>query len=316
MKIKFVSNNATQFMLFVMAFYLVFIVIVGSISAVIGISFTPWFLIFSQVVGLLLPLFIWLAIKKDTFKRNMPNRPLGVANFFLVIGLGIFAQPAMMILSFVTSLFFPNVATELIGEFAAQPFWLMILAVAVTPGIIEELLFRGYIQTNTPKTTVFKIALLNGLLFAIIHMSPQQFLYAFAMGMLLAYMVYYTKNIWAGIIPHFIMNASQVSLGRWAAGTEETLAALDAFEYTDAIPPELIGVLVVGMLALVSPVIAIILLRTLISYNKKRFAEEVKPVEKTNDAQPDEAEDKPALCVDWCIVATIAIYLFTVIAML
>ena len=302
-------------MLFIMAFYLVFSLTAGVVVFITGISFSPQFLIASQVGGLLIPLFIWLAIKKDTFKRNMPHRPLGVTNFILIVALGFFMQPVMMLLSFVTSLFFPNVAAELIAELTVHPFWLMILAGAVTPGIIEELLFRGYIQTNTPKTTVFKIALLNGLLFAIIHMSPQQFLYAFAMGMILAYMVYYTKSIWAGIIPHFIMNASQISLGRWAVGAEETLAALEAYEYMDAIPPELIGVLVVGVLALASPIIAILLLRKLISYNKKRFAAEEIPAE-TEVAQQDEVNNEPALRIDWCILATIAIYILTVIVLL
>jgi len=114
---------------------------------------------------------------------------------------------------------------------------------------------------------------MNGLFFGIIHLNPQQFSYAFVLGVIFAYMVYYTRSIWAGILPHFIFNASQGLLGRWAFSVEtETAYAYEApAEWAFAAEnPALAGVLILGIINIFVLPVVIALFVALIKHNKSR----------------------------------------------
>ena len=55
---------------------------------------------------------------------------------------------------------------------------------------------------------------MSGLYFGLMHLDGQQFLYAFAMGIVFCYMVYKTNSIFSSIISHFTINSSQTLLLR------------------------------------------------------------------------------------------------------
>lgn len=80
---------------------------------------------------------------------------------------------------------------------------LQTLSVAIIAPIVEEYLFRGYIFTESRKA--FKPAaaiVVNGLAFGIYHMNLLQGINTFILGMLLASIYYYRKNIVDVILVH------------------------------------------------------------------------------------------------------------------
>jgi hypothetical protein len=120
-----------------------------------------------------------------------------------------------MTLSALSALFFPNPVAEALSFMQDYPFPVLVAAFAVTPAFCEEIVFRGYIQ-NQYRHVDIKIAVwINGLFFAIIHMSAQQFPYALLMGAFFACCVYYTRSVRAGVLAHFFINFFQVSLSRF-----------------------------------------------------------------------------------------------------
>ena len=233
-KIPNLRNPGSAFMLFVVVFYLGMVLVRDILFSVLsnrGVNMdaipTPLILIFSQVFGLVLPFVLWIIFTGDSFKRNLPSEKLDRTNIKYIVQLSFLIQPAMMALSAISTIFAPNIAGEVITAFMAYPFWLLVLAIAITPSICEELVFRGYIQTNTPGKKIRDIAIMNGLFFAIIHMHPQQFFYTFALGVLFAYMVYYTKNILSVMLAHFIINGTQLTFATgalWLADAMERIA--------------------------------------------------------------------------------------------
>jgi len=146
-----------KFMLFLLVWYIVVsLVITGAIDALNNANIanldaliaSPWLIIGMQTLGLLLPLFLWIYMKKDSFMANMPRMPLGGTNILIIIMLGFFLQPVMMLVSGISSLFFTNHVSVMMYDFMQQPIWLILLAMAVTPAVIEELVFRGYLQSQ------------------------------------------------------------------------------------------------------------------------------------------------------------------------
>ncbi len=83
-----------------------------------------------------------------------------------------------------------------------------LIAMAVAPAFFEEILFRGGFQqifigwTKNP----FLGILITSILFSAIHFSFFGFLPRTALGMILGYVFYYSRNIWMNIAMHFIYN--------------------------------------------------------------------------------------------------------------
>lgn len=91
---------------------------------------------------------------------------------------------------------------------------LSIFVVAIVPAVGEELVYRGILFTRLIEATsnVHFSALISGIIFAAMHSQPLQILPIAAMGVALAYIYYYTRNIWYNILLHFLINGVQLLL--------------------------------------------------------------------------------------------------------
>lgn len=87
-----------------------------------------------------------------------------------------------------------------------------IIVIALVPAIGEELLFRGVVLRELMKgmKNGHLAVLITSLLFAFFHFQLHSFLPKFAIGMILSYSYFWTKNLWYPIIIHFFNNAFQV----------------------------------------------------------------------------------------------------------
>ena len=248
---------------------------------------TPYAMIINQLLGLLLPTVLVTKFRKENLKLLVPHKKLGGKNILMIIGITYLIMPVMMMISGIsTFLFGANVAADLVGGLAElqHPFLLMLLAIAVTPAIIEELVFRGYIQSTMPKMPIGQMAFVGGLFFGIIHLNLQQFFYAFAMGVIWVIVVHYTKSILAGVLSHFLVNGSQVSLmylAIWAARVlEDTAYGGYATDLTAALSETNNGgfgqmILTMGIFSAITLPFAILLLKYFVRYNKERNLNEL-----------------------------------------
>jgi hypothetical protein len=85
---------------------------------------------------------------------------------------------------------------------------LSIVVMAIAPAIFEEMLFRGALQqifVGWMKNSFWGI-LLASVLFSAIHFSFFGFLPRVALGMVLGYVFFYSKNLWQNIFIHFLYN--------------------------------------------------------------------------------------------------------------
>ena len=258
-----------------------------------------------QFMTLLLPLGIWLAMHRETLDMHIPTMKLGRTNVILITALSFFLLPYMALVSGVTALFFPNPASDFLSGAAQHSLLALLFAGAVTPAVVEEVVFRGYIQSQYPGRPFWFVAFLNGLFFGIIHWHPQQFPYAFAMGIILAYFVYFTRSIRAGILSHFIVNAFNILMFRGMsflmeaeetrlreAGDPEALAEWEAALTAAAKASPWSAFFILFVVALVFFPFIFFLFRALISHNRQRMTTyDIKQALVT--PENEESEDKP-----------------------
>ncbi len=92
--------------------------------------------------------------------------------------------------------------------------WLL-LAVALTPALCEEAVFRGVLLSATRRLPAWRAVLLNGVVFGAFHLSlesPVRFLPTTWVGIVIAWAVLRTGSVWTGVLMHLLNNASIVLL--------------------------------------------------------------------------------------------------------
>lgn len=91
---------------------------------------------------------------------------------------------------------------------AGWPVWSIFIMVSIEPGVIEEVAFRGILQTRLAKITTRNEALvIQAALFSILHLSPAIFISHFVMGLFLGWVRQRTGRVYAGMLLHMAWNA-------------------------------------------------------------------------------------------------------------
>lgn len=118
------------------------------------------------------------------------------------------------------------------ADSAGRLLWLLLL-IAVTPALCEEIVFRGVLLGGTRTLKPHRMILLNGVVFGAFHLSFEtviRFLPTATLGMVIAFAVWRTGSIWVGALMHLLNNGAIVLLA-----SSPALAVL--FSDPEAPPP-------------------------------------------------------------------------------
>lgn len=86
-----------------------------------------------------------------------------------------------------------------------------VLIIGLAPGVCEELLFRGYMQTRLiERYGSMRAILISSALFGLLHLDLLQTPFGFAMGLLLGWAAYRTGSIRPAMTAHVINNSTVV----------------------------------------------------------------------------------------------------------
>ncbi|WP_235034218.1 ABC transporter permease subunit/CPBP intramembrane protease [Roseiconus lacunae] len=101
-----------------------------------------------------------------------------------------------------------------VENFKLAPAWLLIACLALTPAVIEEFCFRGFLFTSlrnilSPWRTIFATAVLFGLFHVITGntLLVERFLPTTLLGIILGWLAFRTGSVWPGVLMHFTHNA-------------------------------------------------------------------------------------------------------------
>ena len=255
-----------------------------------------------QIVGLLVPFLFYLLVTKQSIKNVLEWKGLSLKNALFVIVISIAILPMIQIIFFLSSFIFVPVVVDFAAEVALVPFWLAILVVAVFPSVFEEIWFRGALfkEYRAGGVSIHKVAIITGIFFGLMHLNFNQAIYAASIGILYAYILYYTRSILAPMLAHFINNglssvsAMSESYMYWSYGLQE-----NPFTF----------LLTMGIATLVMVPVAVFCMMQF----KKHHANTEPKQETVMDYNNESASPKPKL-LTWGFWAALAVFLlFTVI---
>ena len=96
--------------------------------------------------------------------------------------------------------------------------WVALLLVAVTPGVCEELLFRGFVQTRLVQRFGPALGILvAAALFAAMHMHPMQSFIVFPVGVLFGVLAWASRSVVPSMAAHAVYNASVLGFAKGAS---------------------------------------------------------------------------------------------------
>ena len=266
-------------------------------------------ILLSQLLIMALPCLIYLIIHRRSIKEILPMRSIGWLNIVMIAGMSLTIQPLFMLVNLISQFVFPNVIAEsILGIGQEGGLALTLLIVAVVPSVFEEVAFRGIGFVGFKKVKIWKAAVINGMVFGAIHMNMNQFLYAFLLGAVFCYFMYYTKSLWAPILGHFVVNGTQSLLSFAIMGLDlEAMENAVEMDITLTGGQEmLITIIVFSFIALVATGIFIAIYIPFKRHNIKR--NEACGVITDTAAAALAAGEKPPRAFTWAFWASAAIF--------
>lgn len=245
----------------------------------IGLLDTRLILLFNHIILFLLPAIIYLLLTKSSFKETLKLNKLELKNILLIILLAFIVQPIMTFFSLISTFFFNNEIGAFITEITSTPYILLLALVALLPAITEEITIRGIVLSGYDDKNKYVAAIITGLFFGILHLDPQQFLYATVLGFIMALAVRITNSIFASMIIHFIVNGTSVTMAKIANYVTKALSVsnetaeltLKNISYSEKITL----VIIYGSIAIIFAAISFAIIYALEKINSKKKAEDV-----------------------------------------
>jgi sodium transport system permease protein len=145
-----------------------------------------------------------------TFRLRLPNWRYLIAGCVLPFAVG---PLSVALQNWLQSWFFPPLpkpVTDLMQTLGdpGLPLWFLFLAMAVAPGICEELAFRGFVLSGFARSARPGLAIvLSAVAFGVFHIIPQQVFNATLMGLLLGLLAIRSGSLLPGVLFHIIYNA-------------------------------------------------------------------------------------------------------------
>lgn len=169
-------------------------------------------LIFSESL-ILVPSLVFLAATGTKTKTLISFRKLKISTVFLVLLFTMLMSPLITAVNAFSMIFTDNTVMAVSDEVLSKPYPIIVFLIGIFGPFCEEFAFRGVIFGSFRRTgRILGAALLQALLFGLMHLNFNQFCYAFVIGIALAVLVEVTESLWAGFIMHAAINTSNVTM--------------------------------------------------------------------------------------------------------
>jgi len=184
-------------------------------------------ILITEYLIILLPNILFLKLRGYSLKKVLKLNPISLKQGLFTVLTMIFAYPIAVFLNYIMMLFLNSVSDSLptgVPIPSSWPeYWLALFVIAVTPGICEEVMFRGTMQSAYGRLGEKKALILSSMLFGLFHFNLMNFLGPAFLGLILGIIMIKTKSLYATIIGHTLNNGIALSIGFAASSMLERL---------------------------------------------------------------------------------------------
>lgn len=231
-----------------LSFVISFLMAVSGDVVIFKESWFMWMASFLPLYGIAIPL--GLLVMKKLPAEAPQEQKLGAGNGFVFFLISIFLMYTGNIIGTMLSMILSGgTAVNGVVELVQDNHPLKVLFVVILAPVLEELVFRKQLLDRTRRYGEKAAAMLSAVTFGLLHMNLYQFFYAFALGLVFAYIYLRTGRLRYTAILHAVINFMGSVVAPWVVefANADALANLDPTMPTE----ELLGFLP-GMLAVLA----------------------------------------------------------------
>lgn len=183
-------------------------------SGIFEESWFIWMISFLPLYGIAIPL--GLLIMKKLPAEAPAEHKLGAGNGFVFFLISVFLMYTGNIVGIILSMVLSGgTAVNEIAELVQDNHPFKVLFVVILAPVLEELVFRKQLIDRTRRYGEKAAAMLSAVTFGLLHQNLFQFFYAFALGLVFAYIYLRTGRLRYTAILHAIINFMGSVLAPW-----------------------------------------------------------------------------------------------------
>lgn len=188
-----------------------------------------------------------------------------LVSFVSILGFGNLTNVFLEILTYLGySSVLGNVELNTFGQYLG-----MLFSSCLVAGFVEELLFRGVIQSGFKKWGMRISVGVSALIFMLMHGNAEQTVHQFIIGVIIGYVFYKTGNLWIGVLIHAFNNFIPVTQTYLLSFVPETTVAVETTTVQLSIGVILIDLVVALITAWAGYYILKLILKKIFQENEK-----------------------------------------------
>lgn len=246
--------------------YLVLGILLVTIGAYVQNKEVYFGLLITEYLLILLPSLLFLKLKGMQIRKVLKLNKISLKQVLLVIGITIFTYPIAV---FFQAIFYAiiNLFKEVTPSSVPMPndglqFLISFFIIALTPGICEEVLFRGVILNSYSRFGYKKSILISAIYFGLFHFNLLNFIGPTILGIIFGVMVSKTNSIYSSMIGHTINNGIALSIGFFI---NKYQSIIDEIIYESSRTTEIISVGIVDFIPLIFVLICFLIVKKLLN---------------------------------------------------
>lgn len=185
-------------------------------------------LIITEYLIIFIPTITYLKARGYNLKKVLKLNKISAKEVALIFLIVIFSYPVGVFLNYLMLLLLSNF-TELKPTPVPIPqntgeYLLGLLVISLSPGICEEVLFRGMVMSSYDKLGKKKAIIISAILFGMFHFNLQNLVGPIFLGIIFGLIVYKTNSLFSTMIAHGVNNAIATTIAYLAMSNMNNLS--------------------------------------------------------------------------------------------
>lgn len=224
-------------------------------------------LLITEYIIILLPTILFLKWKGVSLREYLRLNPISFKDFILIILIMVSSYPVMVFFNYIGLIFI-----HIFGQIQPLPipiptrsseFLTSFLIIALTPGICEELMFKGLVLNSYESLGQKKAIVYSAILFGLFHFNMQNFLGPIYLGIILGIIFIKTDSLYSSILGHTTSNTIALTIGYFFSNGAKEISTSDPSLSGLNVGELLISLIGIGLIAIFFAMISYRLIRLL-----------------------------------------------------
>lgn len=193
------------------------LITIGSIAQSIDIYIG---LLITEYIIILIPILLYLKVKGYSMRKTLRIKNVSLKQIIYTLVIMLLSYPIGVFFNYIGIIFLSKYGKLLSSPVpipnSAKEFILGLIVLSITPGICEEIMFRGMLMKSYEPLGKKKAIIYSAILFGIFHFNLQNLFGPTFLGIIFGVLAYKTNSIIIPIIAHMINNLIALSIGFYA----------------------------------------------------------------------------------------------------